>query len=648
MHIRVKICGIREREEAEAVVSAGADAMGLVFAESPRKLGIGDALELLTGFGGPIERVAVFHRPPAELLSAVLEVVEPDVVQAEPTPAVLAALRECDRLFPVFHDSPDLLARVAQYFGRDAPRAPVHLEGPGRGGRGVRPSWERAARLARRRRLILAGGLTPENVEAAIRHVRPYGVDVSSGVDQRPGVKSPELIHEFVAAVRRAEQDGRRTARPVVRVFGGGPAARPGTASRAPPYSPIVTRAAPKSATLVELLAGRLPDEQGRFGPYGGRFVPETLIPALQRLTFEAHSALTNPVFLHALQVELRSWAGRPTALTRADGLSRAWDATVYLKREDLAHTGAHKINNAIGQALLARRMGARRVIAETGAGQHGVAAAAACARLGMPCTVYMGTTDIDRQAPNASRIRQLGATLVAVDSGDRTLRSAIDEALRDWVSDPASTYYMIGSAVGPHPYPWLVRELQRVIGEEARAQFLESEGRLPDVAVACVGGGSNSIGLFHAFLGDDDVALLGIEGGGTRDEVGCHAATLSEGTLGVLHGAYSLLLQDRNGQVQETGSLAAGLDYPGVGPEHALLQHLGRASYEKASDRDALSAARECSRHEGILPALESAHALAGAGRWARVHRGRRILIGLSGRGDKDLDVTSAPRQTE
>ena len=394
---------------------------------------------------------------------------------------------------------------------------------------------------------------------------------------------------------------------------------------------------------LADLLAGRFPDERGRYGPYGGRYVPETLIAAHERLERGVRRWFADADYQAELQRELHDWAGRPTPLTPAPHLSARWGAQVWLKREDLAHTGAHKINNALGQALLARRLGARRVIAETGAGQHGVASAAACARVGLPCTVYMGALDMQRQAPNVGRMRLLGATVVPVQSGDRTLRAAIDEALRDWVSDPEGTYYLLGSAVGGHPYPYLVRELQRVIGREARAQMLERSGALPDVVIACVGGGSNAIGLFHAFLADAAVRLIGVEAGGRGAALGDNSATLAHGRPGVLHGSYSLLLQDADGQVQETHSISAGLDYPGVGPEHALLRLIGRVDYQSADDAEALEAVRECCELEGILPALESAHALAGARRWAAGHGGARLLIGLSGRGDKDMPTLSA-----
>jgi tryptophan synthase beta chain len=383
-----------------------------------------------------------------------------------------------------------------------------------------------------------------------------------------------------------------------------------------------------------------LPDIKGRFGAFGGRYVPETLVPALDRLQAGIDRYLHQAEFQAEFQHELKTWVGRPTALSAAPGLSRRWGAQVYLKREDLAHTGAHKINNAVGQTLLAKRLGAKRIIAETGAGQHGVASAAAAARLGMPCTVYMGAVDVERQAPNVDRMKLLGATVVPVTGGDQTLRAAIDEALRDWVSDPDGTYYSLGSAVGPHPYPYLVRELQAVIGREARAQMLEATGKLPDIAVACVGGGSNAIGLFHPFLEDGSVRLLGVEAGGRGAGLGDNAASLTFGTPGVLQGSYTLILQDAFGQVRETHSVSAGLDYSGVGPEHAYLMKSGRVSYESATDSEALDALAECAKYEGILPAIESAHALFGARRFALKHPGAHVLIGCSGRGDKDMPI--------
>ncbi|HEY0683361.1 MAG TPA: tryptophan synthase subunit beta [Steroidobacter sp.] len=389
---------------------------------------------------------------------------------------------------------------------------------------------------------------------------------------------------------------------------------------------------------LANVQQDAYPDERGRFGPFGGRYIPETLVPALDRLQVGVDRYLRDPEFLREFHDELNNWVGRATPLTLARTLSKQWGAEVWLKREDLAHTGAHKINNSIGQVLLAKKLGAKRVIAETGAGQHGVASAAACARLGMPCTVYMGSIDMERQAPNVGRMKLLGATVVPVTSGDKTLRAAVDEALRDWVSDPNGTYYCLGSAIGPHPYPYIVRELQSVIGREARVQILERTGKLPDLVVASVGGGSNAIGMFHPFVKDKDVQMLGLEAGGSGSGLGQNAASIAYGTPGVLQGCFSLLLQDENGQIQETHSVSAGLDYPGVGPEHALLASIDRVKYEAVNDDDALAALAECCAAEGILPAIESAHALAGAKRYALANPGKRILICLSGRGDKDM----------
>ena len=367
--------------------------------------------------------------------------------------------------------------------------------------------------------------------------------------------------------------------------------------------------------------------DRGAFGPYGGRFVPETLIPALDDLDRAWTQAAADPSFTGALRDLHATYTGRPTPLTLASRLAPG--RRIYLKREDLCHTGAHKINNALGQALLAARMGKRRIVAETGAGQHGVATAAACARFGLACTVYMGAQDMRRQRPNVDRMRLLGAEVRPVELGTATLKEAISEAIRDWIADPSDTHYLIGSCVGPHPYPSIVRDLQRVIGDEARAQVLDAEGRLPDAAVACVGGGSNAIGLFAAFL-DDDVALIGAEAAG--------AASLSGGRTAVLHGARSSVLADADGQVLDAHSISAGLDYPGVGPQHAALRDAGRATYVPVTDAQALDAFRLLSRTEGIIPALESAHAVAAALRLDA----ELVVVGLSGRGDKDLEVVT------
>src|SRR5689334_10096681 len=386
------------------------------------------------------------------------------------------------------------------------------------------------------------------------------------------------------------------------------------------------------------------PDSSGHFGQYGGRFVPETLMYPIQELIAAYQDAQQDAGFQRELEDLLTNYVGRPTPLFYAGRLTNhLGGARIYLKREDLCHTGAHKINNAIGQALLAKRMGKQRIIAETGAGQHGVASATVCALLGLDCIVYMGTEDMRRQELNVFRMRLLGAEVIGVDAGSRTLKDAINEALRDWVTNVTDTYYLLGSALGPHPYPLMVRDFQSVIGREARAQILEREGRLPDGLIACVGGGSNSIGLFHPFLGDADVKMIGVEAGGLGNELGQHAArfnTSGGGRPGVLQGTMSYVLQDDNGQVAATHSVSAGLDYPSIGPEHAFLHDAGRVEYVSVSDSEALEAFQLLSRLEGIIPALESAHAVAYALKAAReMKRDQVIIVNLSGRGDKDVN---------
>ncbi|MBN8869757.1 MAG: tryptophan synthase subunit beta [Solirubrobacterales bacterium] len=391
------------------------------------------------------------------------------------------------------------------------------------------------------------------------------------------------------------------------------------------------------SRNVAESTAGELP---GRFGPYGGRYVPETLIPALDELTLAWAEAREDPDFTERFQVLLRDYVGRPSPLYLASRLSEEAGRKVYLKREDLNHTGAHKINNAIGQALLAKRMGKPRIIAETGAGQHGVASATACALLDLECIVYMGSEDIRRQQPNVERMKLLGAEVVPVEAGARTLKEAVSAAIRDWVTNVADTHYIIGSAVGPAPFPELVRDLQRVIGDEARDQALQAEGVLPARVIACVGGGSNAIGTFTAFVPDEEVELIGVEAAGLGLDTDKHGASLTAGNTSVLHGSLSAVLTDEEGQILEAHSVSAGLDYPGTGPEHAHLRDIGRARYVAVSDKDALAAFRRLSRLEGIIPALESSHAIAwllGEGRVGEGDGGYDVLC-LSGRGDKDL----------
>jgi len=383
-----------------------------------------------------------------------------------------------------------------------------------------------------------------------------------------------------------------------------------------------------------------LPDERGRFGDFGGKFVPETVMAALTELEDSYRAVQDDAGFAEQLDHLMTNYAGRPTALYYAENLSRhCGGARIYLKREDLSHTGAHKINNALGQCLLAQRMGKQRIIAETGAGQHGVATATVCAMLGLQCIVYMGSEDTVRQALNVYRMRLLGAEVIAVESGTRTLKDAINEAIRDWVTNVETTHYLIGSVVGPHPYPMLVRDFQSVIGREARQQIIEMEGRLPTAVVACVGGGSNAIGTFYEFIGDEDVRLVGVEAAGEGVATGRHSATLSAGRPGVLHGSLSYLLQDDNGQIQEAHSISAGLDYPGVGPEHSWLKATGRAEYLSVTDDEALEGFRLLCRTEGIIPALESAHAIYHVSRMAAdMPSDGVIVVCLSGRGDKDV----------
>ncbi len=395
--------------------------------------------------------------------------------------------------------------------------------------------------------------------------------------------------------------------------------------------------------TSTEPTSDQLPNDQGRFGPYGGKFVPETLMAALAELEKAYTEAKSDEYFWDEFEDLLTNYVGRPTAMYHAKNLTeKLGGPQIYIKREDLNHTGAHKINNAIGQALLAKKLGKKRIIAETGAGQHGVATATVCAQMGLDCIVYMGEEDIRRQAPNVYRMRELGATVESVTSGSRTLKDAINEAIRDWVSNVETTHYIIGSVVGPHPYPQLVRDFQSVIGTEARQQVIDMAGRLPDHVVACVGGGSNAMGIFAGFVNDPDVGLIGVEAAGEGLD-GRHAATMTKGRPGVLHGSLSYLLQDDHGQVIEAHSISAGLDYPGVGPEHSYLKDTEQATYVSATDDDALAGFRMLSRTEGIIPALEPSHAIGYMMKWIpTLPKDQIVLLLLSGRGDKDLDTVA------
>lgn len=392
-------------------------------------------------------------------------------------------------------------------------------------------------------------------------------------------------------------------------------------------------------------IANSVPTKEGRFGQFGGRFVPETLMTALLELEAAYEQALLDPAFTEKLSYYLEDYVGRETPLYYAENLTKALDgAKIYLKREDLNHTGAHKINNAIGQALLAKRMGKKKIVAETGAGQHGVATATACALLNLECVVFMGAEDIKRQQLNVFRMELLGTKVQSVESGSKTLKDAVNAALRYWVTNVEDTHYILGSALGPHPFPKIVRDFQRVIGVETRRQIVQKEGRLPDAVVACIGGGSNAIGMFHPFVDDESVALYGVEAAGSGLETGKHAAAIAGGKLGVLHGAYMYLLQDENGFVQEAHSISAGLDYPGKGPEHCYLHDIGRAQFDSITDAEALEALKLLSRTEGILPALESSHAIAYTAKLAKtMAKDQIIVVCLSGRGDKDVHTVRA-----
>ena len=658
----VKICGVADIGSAIAATSAGADALGLnLVPGTPRVLSLDEAAELAAAVrgvtaGGPRPRlVAITADASADEIAAIVAALDPDAVQlngSEPIEVVATVGRP---VWKVLHLPAEPPADVAAAASRLAERGRAFLAagaerllldtagGPHPGGTGQRASAALAAAVARELPVTLAGGLSPANVAGALREVPAVGVDVASGVEfpREPGrrpIKDPYLVALFIKRARAARDD------------------RPNT-----PFGPT-----PVAAGLLDA------DGAGRWGmerDFGGRYVPETLMAALEQLESAYDALRHDPVFWAELRELLEHFAGRPTPIYRADRLAEAVrteatrlaaamtptrrtpepripDLRLYLKREDLAHTGAHKINNALGQALLTRRLGKTRVIAETGAGQHGVATATACALLDLPCVVYMGAEDIERQGPNVLRMRALGAEVRSVTSGTATLKDAVNEAMRDWVTNVETTHYVLGSAMGPHPYPTIVRDLQRRIGDEAAAQLLAIEGRLPDLAVACVGGGSNAIGLLARFIGEPSVRLAVVEAAGDGIETGRHAAAILGGTPGILHGSRSLMLQDADGQVIEAHSASAGLDYPGIGPQLAALAEGGRIEVAAATDREAVAAMKTTTLTEGILPALETAHAVAALPKLLAGPGGRGgdwpdevlMLLGFSGRGDKDL----------
>lgn len=614
-----KICGIMQPEHGLIASMYGASMLGLVFAPSSRQISLADAIAirhvLETAPNRPLLS-GVFVNERLERVIQIAREVGLDIVQlsGEETPDEAA---ECALSFPVVKvlrfppgtSADEALRVMASYrvlVGPDRLRFALDTYSAGaHGGTGRTSDWALMCELAKHEQVILAGGLNPDNVASAIEQVQPWGVDVSSGVEVG-GAKDPYRILSFLQNALAA------------------------------PDSPVKPSRVKPSYDL--------PDSHGRFGEFGGRYAPEVLMPAIQQLEVAYKEAKADPVFIAQLRQLEADYVGRPTPLYFAAGLTAACGgARIYLKREDLAHTGAHKINNALGQGLLAVRMGKHRIIAETGAGQHGVAAATVCAMLGLECIVYMGEVDIERQALNVYKMRLLGAEVRPVTSGSRTLKDAINEAVRDWVTNVATTHYLIGSAVGMHPYPTIVRDFQSIIGRESRKQCLDQLKSLPDYVVACVGGGSNSIGIFHPFIEDPSVQLIGVEAAGSGIETGKHAATLSAGSIGILHGSRSYMLQDADGQVIETHSISAGLDYPGVGPEHSYLKETGRATYVAVTDAQALEAFHQLCRAEGIIPALESSHALYHAAQLAKtLPEDKIIVVSLSGRGDKDIHTVA------
>lgn len=604
--IRVKICGITRPQDALLAAKFGADAIGLVFYEkSPRAISVEQARAILEGLPAFVTVVGLFVNADPALVHSILAQVQLDMLQfhGEESPdycirfgkPYIKALR--------MRSGTDVRAYTKNYPHASAFLLDSYVPGV-KGGTGMMFDWQQVPKDISGP-IILAGGLTSENISQAITLLRPYAVDVSGGVEISKGIKDAEKIIAFMKGVSMA------------------------------------------TAKLMTKEIQTLPDAQGHFGRYGGRFVPETLMQPLEELKLAYERYLKDSEFLAELNNDLHHFVGRPTPLYYAARWSqRLGGAKIYLKREDLNHTGAHKINNTVGQALLAKRMGKTRLIAETGAGQHGVATATVAARFGMECVVYMGAEDIKRQSLNVYRMRLLGAEVRAVYSGSKTLKDALNEAMRDWVTHVDNTFYVIGTVAGPHPYPTMVRDFQAVIGRETRQQIRTQTGRLPDVLIACVGGGSNAMGLFYPFLEDKDIALYGVEAAGEGIHTGHHAASLCAGKVGVLHGNRTYLLSDDQGQIIETHSISAGLDYPGVGPEHAWLKDTGRAHYVAITDEEALDAFYDLTRIEGIMPALESSHALAYCKKLApTLDKEKIIVVNLSGRGDKDIH-TVASRQ--
>ena len=624
MTVHAKICGLTTRNTVEAAVSGGTAYVGFVFyPPSPRYVTPEDASILAGSVPESVQKVALTVDAEDNQLSDIVTHLKPDLLQLHGHESVERVIDIKDRFaLPIMKavpiaDATDVaLARSyephVELLLFDA-KAPPSLSDALPGGNALAFDWSLIAGQTWDVPWMLAGGLGPDNVAEAVVKSGAALVDASSGVEATRGHKDPDLIKGF------PQRRCRTISHPKLR--------------QVEKDNKDMTADRPNSYTQG-------PDEHGHFGIYGGRFVAETLMPLVLDLETEYEAARNDQAFQNEFAYFLEDYVGRPNPLYFAERLTEhLGGAKIYFKRDELNHTGAHKINNCIGQILLAKRMGKTRIIAETGAGQHGVATATVAARFGLPCVVYMGETDIERQSPNVFRMKLLGAEVKPVFSGTRTLKDAMNEALRDWVTNVEDTFYIIGTVAGPHPYPELVRDFQSVIGREARSQILAKEGRLPDTLVACIGGGSNAMGLFYPFLNEKSVEIVGVEAAGKGVDTDKHAASLNGGRPGVLHGNRTYLLQDDDGQIAEAHSISAGLDYPGIGPEHAWLNDTGRVTYVSATDEEALEAFQLCCRLEGIIPALEPSHALAEVIKRAPTYDKDHILImNMCGRGDKDI----------
>lgn len=584
--IKIKICGIRTEKEIEAVNKAKADYVGFVFAPSKRRVTAKEAANLLKLLDKDITPVGVFKDASVNEIIETLKVCPLKIIQ-------LHGSENEDYIYKLKNKFPKIeiwkagTAEESESFSSAADK--ILFDGKEAGsGKG----YDYSVISHIKKDYILAGGLTPENVKEALRKTSAFAVDISSGAEGKDDFKDIDLIKKFIANVKEAEKM-----------------------------------------------------KKGRYGEFGGQYIPETLMPALIELEKAYNEAKNDKAFTDEFERLLKEYAGRPSMLYYANNLTKKLGgAKIYLKREDLNHTGSHKINNCLGQALLAKKMGKTRLIAETGAGQHGVATATAAAFFGMDCVIFMGREDTQRQALNVFRMELLGAKVCTVDSGTKTLKDAVNEAFREWTSRIDDTFYVLGSVMGPHPYPQIVRDFQSVIGKEVKKQILEKEKRLPDYILACIGGGSNAMGIFYDFIEDKEVKLIGVEAAGEGIETTRHAAAIAKGEIGIFHGMKSYFVQDEDGQIAPVHSISAGLDYPGIGPEHAHLYKTGRAEYVSATDKEAVDAFEILSKTEGIIPAVESAHAVAYALKLApTLSKDKIIVINLSGRGDKDVKHIAA-----